>query len=126
MKRLFLTVLLLLAFNAFAQDIKTLTWSFRPYPDVETAWTPAPAGYKPVYLSNFSRHGSRYLSEDESYTGPLKVLEAADRDGGLTETGKALLEDVRKIFAKTWTAKDGQTVTLRYPAEEEKAWISLC
>ena len=42
------------------------------------------------------------------------------------EDPDSFLEDVRKIFAKTWTAKDGQTVTLRYPAEEEKAWISLC
>ncbi len=99
MKRFFLMLFVLLACNAFAQDIKTLTWSFRPYPDVETAWTPAPAGYKPVYLANFSRHGSRYLSDDENYTGPLKVLEAAGKDGGLTETGKALLEDVRKIAA---------------------------
>ena len=42
------------------------------------------------------------------------------------EEPESYLDSVRKIFAKTWTAKDGQTVTLRYPAEKEKAWISLC
>ncbi len=36
------------------------------------------------------------------------------------------VDSARNIFAKTWTAKDGETITLRYPAEEEKAWISLC
>ena len=36
------------------------------------------------------------------------------------------LDSARTIFEKTWTARDGETVTLRYPAEEEKAWISLC
>ena len=42
------------------------------------------------------------------------------------EDPESYLEDVRTLFEKTWTAKDGQTVTLRYPAEKEKAWISLC
>ena len=37
----------------------------------------------------------------------------------------SFLENARRIFEKTWTAKDGGTVTLRYPAEKEKAWISL-
>ncbi len=36
------------------------------------------------------------------------------------------LDDVRKIFANTWTAKDGGTVMLRYPEEGGKAWTSLC
>ncbi len=42
------------------------------------------------------------------------------------EDPDAYLENVRAVFAKTWTAKDGETITLRYPAKEEKAWISLC
>ena len=36
------------------------------------------------------------------------------------------LENTRNVFGNTWTAKDGEIITLRYPAEEEKAWISLC
>ena len=36
------------------------------------------------------------------------------------------LEETRNIFANTWTAHDGETVTMRYPRGEEKAWISLC
>ena len=36
------------------------------------------------------------------------------------------LESIRQIFENTWTAKDGEIITLRYPEKEEKAWISLC
>ena len=42
------------------------------------------------------------------------------------EDPEAYLPEARRIFEKTWTAKDGQTVTMRYPDKEEKAWTSLC
>ena len=42
------------------------------------------------------------------------------------EDPEAYLADVRSIFANTWTAHDGETVTMRYPRGEEKAWTSLC
>ena len=42
------------------------------------------------------------------------------------EEPEVYLEETRKIFQKTWTAHDGETVTMRYPADKEKAWISLC
>ena len=41
------------------------------------------------------------------------------------EDPEAYLPEARKIFEKTWAAKDGMTVTMRYPEHEEKAWISL-
>ena len=94
-----LAAFVLLTFAAGGQDIKSLVWSYKPYPDVETPYTKAPAGYKPVYLANFARHGSRYLISGDTYTKPLEILEAAGRAGALTEPGKSLLEDVRKIAA---------------------------
>ena len=36
------------------------------------------------------------------------------------------LPAAREIFERTWAAKDGGTVTMRYPEKEEKAWTSLC
>ena len=42
------------------------------------------------------------------------------------EDPEAFLPEARKIFERTWAAQDGMTVTLRYPKEKEKAWISLC
>ena len=42
------------------------------------------------------------------------------------EDPEAYLPEARKIFERTWTAKDGETVTMRYPEPEAKAWTSLC
>ena len=42
------------------------------------------------------------------------------------EDPEACLPEARSIFEKTFAAHDGETVTLRYPKEEEKAWVSLC
>ena len=42
------------------------------------------------------------------------------------EDPEMYLPEARKIFEKTWAAKDGMTVTMRYPEKEEKAWTSLC
>ena len=42
------------------------------------------------------------------------------------EEPEQYLEETRAIFENTWTAHDGETVTMRYPGEEEHAWISLC
>ena len=42
------------------------------------------------------------------------------------EDPEAELPQTRAIFERTWAAKDGETVTMRYPEKEEKAWISLC
>ena len=41
------------------------------------------------------------------------------------EDPEAYLPETRKIFERTWAAKDGQTVTMRYPENGQKAWTSL-
>ena len=41
------------------------------------------------------------------------------------EDPEVYLPEARNIFERTWAAKDGQTVTVRYPEKEENAWISL-
>ena len=41
------------------------------------------------------------------------------------EDPEAYLPEARNIFARTWAARDGETVTIRYPEKEERAWISL-
>ena len=42
------------------------------------------------------------------------------------EDPEEYLPAARAIFERTWAAKDGDTVTMRYPDKEEKAWTSLC
>ena len=42
------------------------------------------------------------------------------------EDPEEFLPEARTVFEKTWAAHDGQTVTMRYPEDGEKAWTSLC
>lgn len=42
------------------------------------------------------------------------------------EEPEACLPAAREIFEPTFAAADGETLVMRYPKEEEKAWISLC
>ena len=42
------------------------------------------------------------------------------------EDPEEYLPETRTIFERTWAAKDGQTVVMRYPEGREKAWTSLC
>ena len=76
MKKIFLLIIAGV-FTVFlsAQDVRSLAWSYKAYPDVETPWTKAPAGYKPFYLANFARHGSRYLLSDNNYSKLLEILQ---------------------------------------------------
>ena len=71
---------------------------FHSYEFEPVADTPAPEGFKPFYISHYGRHGSRRLT-GTFVSDTLAVLEAAEKGGGLTDAGRALLADVRKIAA---------------------------
>ena len=56
--------------------------------------TPAPAGYKPFYLSHYGRHGARYAWQSDIYKRFHYTLKDAAAADNLTELGK----DWRKRF----------------------------
>ena len=62
--------------------------------------TRPPRGYKPVYVSHFSRHGSRYMTSKGTFSGYAKPLRRADSLGLLTDTGRALLADIEHLRAE--------------------------
>lgn len=64
------------------------------YPTSKTQNTPPPKGYRPVYISHYGRHGSRYLIADGEYRRVMEVLGRADRNGKLSPLGKQLLADL--------------------------------
>ncbi|MBR4775570.1 MAG: histidine-type phosphatase [Bacteroidales bacterium] len=69
--------------------VNTHCYEFRPETD-----TPAPAGYKPVYLSHYGRHGSRTgMKVGDTYERVLSALEQAE----LTPEGDSLLSEVRQV-----------------------------
>ena len=59
----------------------------------------APKGYKPFYISHYSRHGSRWHASEKRYFGTLEFFEEADSLGVLTEVGKRFLSDLRVVAA---------------------------
>lgn len=58
------------------------------YPVTEAYSTPAPAGYTPVHISHYGRHGSRYLISDNDYEWISRLLDKADKENALTPVGK--------------------------------------
>lgn len=62
--------------------------------------TPAPKGFKPVYLTHFGRHGSRFLDNASNYDRPYNMLKEADDAGALTDFGKDVLRRVGIIRAE--------------------------
>lgn len=100
MKRALALVLFLLLLKvAAAQDLRTGV--MHPYPDSPGLETPAPAGYKPFYISHFGRHGSRYLSAEKSVLPALKPLLAAHDEGSLTPAGEKLLGMVLELHTSS-------------------------
>ena len=71
-----------------------------PYDMSPKALTPAPAGYKAVYISHYGRHGSRYAYTSKSYKLPLQMLQEAAKDGNLTERGRKLLDELEAFWEK--------------------------
>lgn len=85
--------------NASADNVREVERSasvFHSYEFEETKDTPAPEGFRPFYVSHYGRHGSRRLT-GTFVADTLATLENAQKNGDLTEEGKRLLIDVRKI-----------------------------
>ena len=67
-------------------------YEFHPEQD-----TPAPRGYKPVYLFHYGRHGSRNETSDRYYKRIQDILEKAQQGGFLSEDGERLLDQSRQM-----------------------------
>ena len=108
MKRiiLFLAASVLVCFSLNAQSVRELieqkpvraAGNHNPYetPDVILN-TRAPKGYKPFYVSHYSRHGSRYKTNDNDFKKYLPILEAVEKEGLFTEEGLQLANDIRTL-----------------------------
>ncbi len=71
-------------------------YSMYPFDDVMI--TPAPKGYKPVYVSHIGRHGARYGLGDGVYETVRKVLSDAHSAGKLTEAGEELYGRYERFY----------------------------
>lgn len=68
------------------------------YPTPTKKLTPAPAGYKPFYISHYGRHGSRYMVNNRPFDYVLEKMNLADKQNALTPYGKETLKKVEVAF----------------------------
>lgn len=107
----------LLCMMAFLSSLHVTAQSFRKYIDAKPELsasngvayptpsgklTAPPAGYVPVYISHYGRHGSRYLLSGQDYTRPLQVLERADSSGVLSDKGRETMGKIRRMYAESY------------------------
>lgn len=118
--KLLISVLLLLTVGAAAQtsrkemlkDPNRTGSAYFAYPGpVQKAPTPAPAGYKPFYISHYGRHGSRYMISNRYYVKAIGKLDTAAMYGLLTAKGAEVLEKLRAGYADAWN-RDGDLTAL--------------
>ena len=83
--------------------------------------TPAPAGYKPVYLSHYGRHGSRTsFKARKTYDAVITALQEAKQQEFLTPQGDSLLSEVCAV-SECYDDMDGRLTRLGEAEEHELA-----
>lgn len=65
------------------------------YPYTTDSMAKVPTGFRPVYLSHYGRHGSRWVSSSSLHKKVISVLEKAEEANNLTKDGKSILEMVK-------------------------------
>ena len=63
----------------------------------ETTLSPTPEGYEAFYISTYSRHGSRFLTEKYQYDDVLNYLREGAKRKRLTPEGRRLLAAVSRV-----------------------------
>ena len=103
-----LVLLLAALVSVHAQDRSLSAYAglMAPYEFADVSDSPAPAGYKPFYISHYGRHGSRYHLGFtlENYI-PAEMIEA-HKAGALTDEGEAVLEEMLAVL-KAHDGRDG-------------------
>ena len=105
--KILIPLLLLLTVGAAAQtskkeiykDINRSGSTYFAYPGPrQQTLTPAPAGYKPFYISHYGRHGSRYMTSNRYYDYAVPKLDTAAMLGILKPKGLEVLEKLHVAF----------------------------
>lgn len=106
--------------DALRQDpsragVNTHSYEFGPLLD-----TPAPKGYRPVYISHYGRHGSRSDWGRDGYKAVVEILGRASEEGVLSSGGDSLLRECTAIYE----GHDGMDGRLTARGMEEHRMLS--
>lgn len=79
-------------------DLNKCGGSYYAYTKNFPPQTKAPKGYKPFYISHYSRHGSRYLTKDTSYTRVTDIFNSAHKQHVLTALGEDVYQRLQELM----------------------------
>ena len=74
--------------------------NYQSYEFVDTELTKAPKGFKPFYISHYSRHGSRYHTGESYFRLCMPKMAECNSLGILTEEGQAWYNDAKAVYAE--------------------------
>ncbi len=122
MKKLLLLILFLnlISVIVFAQDcdndfLGTKTLYKKPV----QKYTPAPAGYLPVFINHAGRHGARHLTKDVNTSGAYALIMKADSANELTAKG----EELKQMVLALQKVEKGNTKSISAEGRAELAGI---
>lgn len=107
MKKIYIFVIALFAsLGSFGQttreemtaDLNKTGGVYFAYPGPTGAQTPAPDNYKPVYISHYGRHGSRYLISTRDYLWISELLHKASDADALSPLGLDVMQRLDSVI----------------------------
>ena len=72
--------------------------NYQSYEFTDSEITPSPKGYKPFYISHYSRHGSRYHTGTSYFKLCMPFMKECERQGLLSEAGKEWYKDAQTVY----------------------------
>lgn len=63
-----------------------------PYLNTPDSLAAVPAGFEPVYISHYGRHGSRWHTQKDLYSATISTLQKQKKEGNLTPQGEEVLK----------------------------------
>lgn len=86
--------------ESWKADPMMVTGNYLMYRMDTPAPTPAPAGFKPFYISTYGRHGARFFGRNEMYDTIARLFDAAIAQGALTPDGVEFRSRFQRVYAQ--------------------------
>ncbi len=82
---------------AWGQTARQTAGIYYAYPGPNGKLSEVPDGYKPVYITHYGRHGSRWITEDKRYTDVADVFDMAYEASNLTPYGLEVRKQLKAV-----------------------------
>ncbi len=106
--------------ESWKADPMMVTGNYLMYRMDTPAPTPAPAGFKPFYISTYGRHGARFFGRNEMYDTIARLFDAAIAQGALTPDGVEFRSRFQRVYAQA-KGRGGDLTRLGVAQQQELA-----